>query len=433
MMRRVARAGALPLALAAAATAVAAASPAAPGWGAGTAPLPVPRALPVGEILPSELDPGPAPPPRALPVDARGAGAGPEILGPPPEGGGPVADLFPPPDAMPGEVTAAAEAAGVLRALPVGLGWGAPLRIEDRPEQTRQAAGPGRWAGTYRLGPGDVLTIAVQGDPHSRRNAVEVGPDGELSYLQARRVAAEGKTVPELRDALEAALAEHHENPTVLIAPIGLKSKRYTLLGKVAKSGTFPLERPTTLLEAIARGGGFAVGSSRLGVAELADLRRSFVVRGGEKLGIDFERLYAQGDLTQNAYLEPGDYIYVASNVDQHAYVFGSVVSPGEVSLDTPLTVTGALAEAQGFTEKAWKARVLLVRGKLSDPTTQVVDMRAVLRGEANDQALAPGDIVYVGDRPWAVAEDLLDAAIRSFIQGSAAAAFETRTSISVR
>ena len=332
-------------------------------------------------------------------------------------------------------VTAPAADAGrtrVPRAIPATLGWGPPLRMSDRPKVTDQAVGPGKWANEYRLGPGDVLNLALRGSPISRKNGVEIGPDGTLSYLQARRVAAKGLTVPQLRKALEKGLAEHHEDPHMMISPVHLRSKRYTILGKVRKSGNFPLARPTTLLEAIARSGGFLVGSTRLSISELADLRRSFVVRAGKKLEIDMERLYSQGDLTQNAFLEPGDYIYIASNVEQHCYVLGSVVGPGEVPLDTPLTIVGAIAAAGGFGEKAWKKRVLIVRGNLSDPNPEVVDIREILHGGTKDVAVQPGDIVYVSDRPWSLAEDLLDAAIRSFIQGSAAAAFETRTSISI-
>jgi protein involved in polysaccharide export with SLBB domain len=304
--------------------------------------------------------------------------------------------------------------------------------MEDRPAETPPAKGPGQWAGAYKLGPGDVLNIALQGQAKTRKNGIEIGPDGTLSFLEARRIEARGKSIPELRSLIEEALTEYHEDVTILLTPVALKSKRYTILGKVRKSGSYSLTRPTTLLEAIASSGGFVIGASRLSVSQLADLRRSFVVRAGKKLGLDLERLYAQGDLSQNVFLEPGDYIYIASNVDQQCYVLGSVNQPGEVPLDTPLTVTGAIAAAKGFGEKAWKARVLLVRGNLSNPVTETVDMRAIFEGRAKDVAVAPGDIVYISNRPWALAEDLLDAAIRSFIQGSAAAAFETRTSISV-
>lgn len=316
--------------------------------------------------------------------------------------------------------------------MPATLGWGPRPQMKDRPKVTKPSAGPGKWAGRYLLGPGDVLNLAVQGDPTTRKSNVSIGPDGTLSYLQARRVVARGKTVPELRSAIEKVLSEHYEDPKVAIAPVALKSKRYTILGKVKTSGNYPLERPTTVLEAIAKGGGLVVGTTTLGVAELADLRRSFVVRNKKKLPIDLEKLYSQGDLTQNVYLEPEDYIYIASNVDQEAYVLGAVTAPGAVVLDTPLTLTGAIASVRGFGEKAWKTKVLIVRGNLTEPAAEIINMRDILAGNARDVPVRPGDIVYVNDRPWALAEDILDAAIRAFIQGSAAAAFETRSSISV-
>ena len=46
---------------------------------------------------------------------------------------------------------------------------------------------------------------------------------------------------------------------------------------------------------------------------ELTDLSRSFMVRHGQKLPVDFEKLFQQGDLTQNIAVEPDDYLYFAS------------------------------------------------------------------------------------------------------------------------
>ncbi len=320
----------------------------------------------------------------------------------------------------------------VPRALPGTLGWGPPLRIEQRPVHTPAPQGPGEWAGSYVLGPGDQLSFTLFGDPTTRKPDVIIAPDGTVSYLQARGVKAEGKTLPELRARMEHRLSEYHKDARLVITPTLLRSKRYTLLGRVKRSGTYPLERPTTLLEAIAQGGGFATGTTRSNVPQLADLRRSFVVRDGDKLPVDFEMLYALGDLTHNVFLEPGDYVHIASNANREFYIFGAIENAGAFPMDTPLTVTGAIAAAGGFGQKAWKRRVLVVRGNLSAPSAEVVDMRDVLNGKGRDIALQAGDIVYVHTRPWSFAEDLLDAAIRSFIQGSAAAAFETDTSISV-
>ena len=316
--------------------------------------------------------------------------------------------------------------------IPPTYGWGPALRIEQRPVHTPAAKASGAWTGSYKLGAGDQLNFALFGDAVPQKHAVTIGPDGKVSYLQARGVVAKGKTIPELRKEMETQLSKHHNTPKLVVTPAVLRSKRYTILGKVKKSGAYPLERPTTLLEGIAQGGGFSIGANRQNVPQLADLRRSFIVRYGDKLGVDFERLYALGDLTQNVYLEPNDYIYIASNANRECYVFGSVKRAGTVPLDTPLTVTGAIAASGGFGPKAWKAKVLIVRGNLSEPKTEVINLRDILHGKARDVEIQPGDIVYVNNRPWSLVEDLVDAAIRAFIQGSAAAAFETYTTISV-
>jgi len=41
------------------------------------------------------------------------------------------------------------------------------------------------------------------------------------------------------------------------------------------------------------------------------DLKNSFLLRQGERLPVDFDRLYRQGDLSQDIYLAPDDYLYI--------------------------------------------------------------------------------------------------------------------------
>jgi len=81
--------------------------------------------------------------------------------------------------------------------------------------------------------------------------------------------------------------------------------------------------------------------------------------------------------------------------------------------------VTGAIASAQGFGKTAWKSRVLIVRGSLTEPECIAVDMADVLHGKATDVSLQPGDIIYVHTRPWAFVEDIADVAVKAFIDGA--------------
>jgi protein involved in polysaccharide export with SLBB domain len=284
---------------------------------------------------------------------------------------------------------------------------------------------PPSWRSRYELGAGDVLNFGLSGKPTLVAAQVPVAPDGTISYLQAKRVSVIGKTIGELRDEMQSILSAYYKGqgnqkgPGLIITPAKVGSKKYTIMGQVHENGTFPMERPISLIEVIARSKGIAVGITADSAMELADFRRSFIVRSGRKLKVDFERLYLKGDLTQNIQIEPGDYIYVASKLATEYYVFGAVTEPGLKPLAAGTTVTGAIASAQGFNKSAWKSRVLIVRGSLSQPQGIAVDMADVLHGKSKDVPLEPGDIVYVHTRPWAFIEELTDIAVKAFIDGA--------------
>jgi len=100
-------------------------------------------------------------------------------------------------------------------------------------------------------------------------------------------------------------------------------------------------------------------------------------------------------------------------------YVLGEVMSPGPIGFVKTATVITAITDRGGYADKAFKKRVLVVRGSLNEPETFVVDTEGILEGHKPDFKLQPRDIVYVSRRPWSYAEDLLDEAASSFIQGA--------------
>ena len=66
-----------------------------------------------------------------------------------------------------------------------------------------------------------------------------------------------------------------------------------------------------------------------------------------------------------------------------------------------------AITRAGGFTDAAWQARVLVVRGSLESPKRFIVSVKDILAGKERGFRLEPNDIVYVSDHPWAKVEDL--------------------------
>src|SRR4051812_2268920 len=127
------------------------------------------------------------------------------------------------------------------------------------------------WQAHMTLGPGDILNIQIFDMPETARTEVPVGPDGRLTFLQARDVMASGLTIDQLRAKLDETLAKIYQNARTVVIPVAYHSKKYFVLGAVTGKGVFNLDRPLTVIEAIARAGGLETGLYDQRTVELAD------------------------------------------------------------------------------------------------------------------------------------------------------------------
>lgn len=269
------------------------------------------------------------------------------------------------------------------------------------------------------LGAGDIVNITIAGQPELARNGVTIAPDGTLTYLQAQAIPAAGLTLDELRSKLNAELRRYYKNAIVTVTPNLFQSRKVYVLGKVVNKGAINLDRPMTVLEVVAEAGGLETGLFQQNTVELADLGRSILVRGRERIKVDMEALFFRGDMSQNAPVEPGDYLYFPSANSNEIYVLGNVRMQGTQGLLAHTSVHSAIAQAGGFSAKAYTRRVLVVRGSFDQPEVFTVDMEDVLNARARGFRLEPKDIVFVADRPWARAEELLSFALNAFFQGA--------------
>jgi protein involved in polysaccharide export with SLBB domain/capsular polysaccharide biosynthesis protein len=273
------------------------------------------------------------------------------------------------------------------------------------------------WQRHLTLGPGDLLTFNLYGAPELTLTEIAVGPDGRVNYLEATNVLASGLTIDELRTKVDQELSKFRRAPHTMITPVAFRSKKYYVLGKVATKGVFTLDKPVTVLEAIARAHGFESALIDRHIVELADLQHSFLARGGKSYPLNFERLFQQGDLSQNIAVEPGDYLYFAPGDVQEVYVVGEIRLPGPVTYTPNLTIISAIAQRGGFTDRAFKARVVVVRGSLNGPTRFVANTHAILDAAEPNTILQPRDIIFVNSRPFIKVEEAADLAATAFIQ----------------
>jgi protein involved in polysaccharide export with SLBB domain len=286
-----------------------------------------------------------------------------------------------------------------------------PVSAAGRP--SLDAALLQRPAEPFRLGPGDELEIEVLGDVATRARVV-VGPDGKIYFYVLPGLDVWGLSLAETQQLISRELQNFVREPQpVSLTLLNVQSQRVWVLGRTTKPGVYPITGPTRLLEAISLAGGpvsassFTSLTSATGIGsrgatdEAADLSRSFVIRQGKVLPVDFNRLLRDGDLSQNIYLHSDDFIYLPSALAQEVHVLGAVGQARTVNYTSKLTLAQAVATAGGSIPNAHTTHVAIVRGSLTEPQISIVDYKGIVHGRTPDVLLEANDIVYVPFTPY--------------------------------
>ncbi|MEO8019358.1 MAG: polysaccharide biosynthesis/export family protein [Pseudomonadota bacterium] len=167
------------------------------------------------------------------------------------------------------------------------------------------ASAPAFATESYRVQPGDLLTISVWKE-RDLQGDILVRPDGGLSFPLAGDVNADGKTTQELTDALAAKLKRYIPDPVVTVSVKQIGGNRIYVLGKVSRPGEFMFSKPVDVMQALALAGGATPFAE---VNDIRILRRE----GGVVRSLTFK--YAEvergKELAQNVLLQSGDTVVV--------------------------------------------------------------------------------------------------------------------------
>lgn len=258
----------------------------------------------------------------------------------------------------------------------------------------------------YRVGPGDVLAIAIPGMNVPRPAAGEqpqgfrVYSSGKVLLPMVGGVAVAGLTVDEVQERLQQVFRPYIKEPVITVEILEYKSQPLYLLGKFNKSGVQYLDRPISLIQGIALGGG---------LADAANLRGARLVRENRIVPVDIYELMYNNDLRQNVALRPGDTVYVPGNEQQNVFVLGAVAKEGPIPMiNGRLSLPQALSAAGIGRSSYDQSQIRIIRSET--PTKgqlMVVDLGRIMAGEALPLPLQDGDIVYVprsGIGDWNVA-----------------------------
>lgn len=170
----------------------------------------------------------------------------------------------------------------------------------------------------YRIRSGDILQIEVLEDPSLDR-AVVVLPNGQISFPFAGTVNAGGRTIGQVQSSIREAISANFASPpTVFVGvqpaqdPLADAQARQGptidvyLVGEVNGPGLLEVKPGTTLLQAIAIGGGV----SRFAAIKRIQLRRTGSDGVQRVTFLNFKAL-ADGATTTDIQLKDGDVILV--------------------------------------------------------------------------------------------------------------------------
>jgi polysaccharide biosynthesis/export protein len=163
----------------------------------------------------------------------------------------------------------------------------------------------------YLFQSGDVVQVSVWQEPRLDQQVV-VAPDGSIALPLAGRVQAGGRAAAQVEEAIKTRLARHYADE--LDVTVHLVSRPDTaevaptiyVMGEVASPGEFPVRKPTTLLQAIALGGGLSpfAADRRIQVHRKLD--------GRDQIHLFNYRDFTRGaDPAGNIVLRPGDVVVV--------------------------------------------------------------------------------------------------------------------------
>jgi polysaccharide export outer membrane protein len=287
----------------------------------------------------------------------------------------------------------------------------------------------------YVIGAGDLVNVQVFDVPEMSRE-LRVSQTGTIGMpLVPVRLQVAGlteiQTERKITEVLEAKGLISH--PEVSVTVKEKKSRPITIVGAVAHPMVYEADRQVTLIDVLAQAGGITADASdhvivtrperdTLQDASQADDSQATAPLGSgaerpttsdksagaeppqipppltNTITVNLGQILEAGDMTNNVIIQPGDVVTVP-----HAgivYVLGAVGKPGGYTVSNDraqLSTLKVLSLAGGLERTAKSDRAVIVRKDATGQQHEVeVDLKKVMKFEAEDVQLRPSDILYV-------------------------------------
>ncbi len=264
----------------------------------------------------------------------------------------------------------------------------------------------------YRFEVGDEIMVESFSDPTLNRGNLDLGrglmiqPDGTVTLRLLGQIPAAGRTVDELRDALEERYLEYYKVPSITVTPLKTNARLEALRSAIdARFGQGGQIRRVTVTPE--------------GTIQLPGITST------QANGLTIEELEREIEERYNQSVGPGvnTTVSLAERAPTFVYVIGEVASPGQFQLQKPTTAIQALTLAGSWNNGA-NLREIVVLRRTDDWRLMAtkLDLRGALLGErpcpADDIWVRDADIIIVPKSPILLLDNFINLVFTQGIYG---------------
>jgi polysaccharide export outer membrane protein len=263
-------------------------------------------------------------------------------------------------------------------------------RLPTAPEQApANASSSSSGAPRLRIGPGDEADVTVYGLPELSQH-IRVSSAGEISYPLIGTLKVAGLSSEEAQALIEKKLVDGNflKNPHVTFYVKDYTSDGVTVLGEVAKPGTYSILTARRVFDSFLAAGGLTVrAGNTVTIAHKDNARQPQV------LALTSDPAQS---VQNNVELQPGDTVVVSRA--GIVYVVGEVTRPGGFVMENRsiMSLTQVVAMAAGPTRLASLSHVRLLRRTPEGLKTSEIDYKKIILTKTPDIPLMAEDIVFV-------------------------------------
>jgi polysaccharide export outer membrane protein len=256
------------------------------------------------------------------------------------------------------------------------------------------------WTGgenIYRIGPGDVLKIAVYGEPDIS-GTFQVTRDGMVSWSWVGDVDVSGLSEVEITARLKEILTKNYiRQPRVDVTVKEYHSQVVYFFGNIREPGISRLGENRSLLTNLLQAGGPKVwGEGMIGILRTdrgTGEQKQIIVGLQSLLRGEKDILLKNEDIITVSAPDAGE-AFISEN---RVYVVGAVNGPGSFSWQDNMTALDALMKAGGLAEYASGNNARLVRGKGDQKKEYRIEFDEILDGDRDKNInLLPGDLIIL-------------------------------------